>query len=173
MMEWILLQGGVMNPITVRPLKVKDQSWLPQFIARQWGEDRIIAHGEVYIPSHLPGFVAEQKTDFVGLATYQIGAGACEVVTLDSQLPRQGIGRALLQAVRAAAIEQGCRRLWLVTTNDNLDALAFYQKCGLRIVAVHPGAVDAARRLKPSIPLMNENGLPLHDELELEEILPG
>ncbi|WP_215909533.1 hypothetical protein [Streptacidiphilus fuscans] len=57
---------------------------------------------------------------------------------------------------------------WLVTTNDNLDALRFYQRRGLRIVGVAPGAVDAARRFKPSIPVTGEYGIPLRDELTLE-----
>jgi hypothetical protein len=62
----------------------------------------------------------------------------------------------------------------LITTNDNLHAIKFYEKQGFRIIAVHRGAVDRARVLKPSIPLVAENGIELHDELELELILaPG
>lgn len=60
-------------------------------------------------------------------------------------------------------------RIWLITTNDNLNALGFYQKRGFRIKAVYPGAVDEARRIKPEIPLAASNGIPIRDEIELEK----
>jgi hypothetical protein len=41
----------------------------------------------------------------------------------------------------------------------------------MRLVAVHRGGVDEARRLKPSIPLIGEHGIPIHDELEFEREL--
>jgi hypothetical protein len=82
--------------------------------------------------------------------------------------PGQGVGTALIEAVKVAAIEAGCRRLWLMTTNDNLHALGFYQRRGFRLVAVYPGAVDAARLLKPEIPLLGNDGIPIRDEIELE-----
>jgi hypothetical protein len=59
--------------------------------------------------------------------------------------------------------------VWLVTTNDNLVALRFYQRRGFRLSALRPGAVDEARRrLKPAIPDAGAFGIPLRDELELE-----
>ena len=58
--------------------------------------------------------------------------------------------------------------MWLITTNDNLNALRFYQGRGFRLVAVHPGAVEASRRLKPQIPELGSFGIPIRDELELE-----
>ena len=67
----------------------------------------------------------------------------------------------------------GLRRVWLVTTNDNLDALRFYQRRGLRIAAVHPGAVDRSRAVKPTIPLVDAYGIPLRDELIMELRLDG
>ncbi|MGH2876950.1 MAG: hypothetical protein ACRDLV_11925 [Solirubrobacteraceae bacterium] len=38
-------------------------------------------------------------------------------------------------------------------------------------MAVHRGAFDEARRLKPSIPPVGEYGIAIHDELELEFLL--
>jgi hypothetical protein len=58
--------------------------------------------------------------------------------------------------------------LWLVTTNDNTHALRFYHRLGFRLAALHPGAVEAARRLKPEIPLLGLDEIPIRDELELE-----
>jgi ribosomal protein S18 acetylase RimI-like enzyme len=56
----------------------------------------------------------------------------------------------------------------VTTTNDNLNALRFYQRRGFRIMGVHPGAVNEARRLKPSIPAIGAYGIPICDEIDLE-----
>jgi GNAT superfamily N-acetyltransferase len=74
----------------------------------------------------------------------------------------------LLGAVEEVARAQGCRRLRLVTTNNNLRALLFYQRAGFRLVALMPGAVEESRKLKPSIPELDAAGLPISDELHLE-----
>jgi len=85
--------------------------------------------------------------------------------------PGIGIGTLLIKAVAQVAREAGCKRLWLITANDNLDALRFYQKHGYTLVAVHRHAVDAARQLKPGIPLIGDDQIPLHDEIELEMLI--
>ena len=71
--------------------------------------------------------------------------------------------------VRNAAIEAGCTRLWLITTNDNLRALELYQRWGMEIVAFHRHAVTEARRhLNPSTPERGAHGIPIAHEFELE-----
>ena len=116
----------------------------------------------------LPGLVAEDDGERVGLLTYDLDGAALEVVTIDAVRPGAGVGTTLLAAVRDVAKNIGARRVWLVTTNDNLAALRVYQRRGLRLMAVHAGAVDLARELKPSIPALGAYGIPLRDELELE-----
>jgi GNAT superfamily N-acetyltransferase len=84
----------------------------------------------------------------------------------------RGTGSALVEAVSAVALEAGSRLLWVLTTNDNVDALWFYQRRGFRIRSIRPGAVDEARRsIKPEIPAIGDHGIPLHDEIELEQEL--
>jgi N-acetylglutamate synthase-like GNAT family acetyltransferase len=109
----------------------------------------------------------------VGLVTFRVDdAGDCEIVTLDSLLYRgAGVGTALVGAVRRQAETRKCRRLWLVTTNDNLDAMRFYQRRGFALVSVHRGAADRARLLKPSIPSVGTYAIPIRDEVELEVVL--
>ena len=76
---------------------------------------------------------------------------------------------ALLDAVLDRASVAGAHRVWLVTTNDNVDALRFYQRRGMRLVRLWPDAVTQARKLlKPEIPLIGAEGIPIRDELELE-----
>jgi ribosomal protein S18 acetylase RimI-like enzyme len=90
------------------------------------------------------------------------------VITVDALVERKGIGAALLAAAQREARNHGCARMWLITTNDNLGAFAFYQKQGMRMSAVYPDAVTAARKLKPQIPLIAENGILIRDEVEFE-----
>jgi len=105
----------------------------------------------------------------MGLVTYRIEADGCELVSIVAVESGQGIGTVLVEELREEALAAGCRRIWLVTTNDNLDALRFYQRRGFRIVSLRPGAVDEARRsLKPEIPEAGAFGIRIRDELELE-----
>ena len=157
--------------MNIRSLAPADRDWVTRHVREHWSAEIVVAHGTLYHPAALPGFVAEMDGEVAGLVTFHIAGDACEIVTLDSLHPDQGIGTALVEAVKVAAGAAGCRRLWLITTNDNLHALGFYQKRGFRLVAVHPGAVDAARRLKPEIPLIGNDGIPIRDEIELEIVL--
>lgn len=104
----------------------------------------------------------------VGLVTYRIDGYECEIVTLDSLVEGMGIGSALVGAVKAAAVSAKCNRIWLITTNDNLTALRFYQKRGFVLAAVYPNALEQSRKLKPEIPFVGRHGIQLRDEIELE-----
>ena len=160
-----------MSDVEIRPLVAADRAWVAQFIVEQWGDAMVVAHGRVYYPAELPGFAAFADGRCVGLLSYQLAGDACEIVTLDSLLEGRGIGSRLIAAVLAAPRAAGCARLWLITTNDNMRALHFYQKRGFALVAVHRGAVDRARALKPAIPTLGFGGIPLRDEIELERWL--
>jgi N-acetylglutamate synthase-like GNAT family acetyltransferase len=127
----------------------------------------------MYYPEKLPGFVATIDTKLVGLLTYEILNRECEVVTINSTSERLGIGSGLLEAVRKAAILAQCKRLWLITTNDNTRALRFYQKRGFRLLALYPNQLEKSRLLKPEIPQVGMDGIPLRDEIELEISLSG
>jgi ribosomal protein S18 acetylase RimI-like enzyme len=116
-----------------------------------------------------PAVLAWSDGELTGAATYVVDRDGCELLTLHAMTRRSGTGSALLAAVEEIARDAGCRRLWLVTTNDNIEALRFYQRRGFRLVQIRPGAVDRSRDLlKPEIPLTGEHGIPLRDELELE-----
>ncbi len=159
-----------MSDIFIRPVDSDDGDWIAQFITERWGAEFVAAHYEVYHCRNLPGFVATEGEKKVGLLTYKIVAGDCEVVSLDSLQPCVGIGTGLIDAVKGAAYESGCKRLWLVTTNDNMNALRFYQKRGFAMVKINRNAIEFARNLKP-VPLTGADGIPLRDEIELEMML--
>jgi ribosomal protein S18 acetylase RimI-like enzyme len=107
----------------------------------------------------------------VGLLTYYIEGDECEIVTLDSLAEGIGVGSALVDAAKKAATTARCARLWLITTNDNLHAIRFYQKRDFDLVAVHRYAVRRSRKIKPQIPKYGIDGIPLQDEIEMELLL--
>ena len=147
-----------------------ERAGLRVFWVEHWGADWMVAHGRIFRLDELDGFLAREKNELLGLATFWLEAGACEVVSLDSLRPGQGIGTALLRAVEDCARQAGCRVLKLTTTNDNTRALRFYQKLGFELAALRPGAVNLSRRLKPSIPEFGLDGIPIRDEIDL--VLP-
>lgn len=155
----------------IRPLVPEDKAWVSKFISEHWGADLVVVHGMIYQPSLLPGFAAIQDNAPVGLITYHIEGQSCEIVTLDSLRESIGIGTTLIDAVKKFVRNASCTRLWLVTTNDNLKALRFYQKRGFVLIALHRNAIENARKIKPQIPLIGNDGIPLRDEIELEMIL--
>lgn len=150
-----------------------DRRWLADLLGVEWGGEAMVTRGVTHRFDAVASLMALSGDQPVGAATYVLitDASSCELLTLNATVQRQGTGTALLAALEDLARRQGCRRVWLVTGNDNLDALRFYQRRGYRVVAVHAGAIDAARRLKPTIPVVGNHGIPLHDEIELEKRL--
>ena len=134
---------------------------------------RVARLGRVEHALDHPALVAEQEGTLVGVLTYVLGDGDCEILTLHAAERFGGTGTELVEAVEALAAGAGCQRLWVITTNDNVDALRFYQRRGFRLAALHPGAVDHSRaHLKPEIPPVGDHGIDLRDELELDKV-PG
>ncbi len=155
-----------MPEYSIRPVLPEDREWIRSLLVEHWGSDFVVVHETVFYPLKLPGFIAMQGELRAGLITYVLSDPDCEIATLNSLTPSQGIGSALLGAVKNLAIGSGCRRLRLTTTNDNLQALHFYQKRGFVLTALRPNALEKTRRLKP-IPQRGENGIPIRDEIEL------
>lgn len=157
--------------MNIRRLTHADLPRLRQFWKENWGADFMVAHGEIYRPEQLDGFVVEEHHEWVGLITFVIKDNEMEITSLDSLRKGQGIGTELMNTVVNEARQQNCKRVFLITTNDNLNALGFYQRRGFELVKIDRGAVSESRKIKPGIPLIGENNIPLRDEIELEMIL--
>jgi ribosomal protein S18 acetylase RimI-like enzyme len=153
----------------VRPANDDERHEVAALWAERWGSPRMVTRGRVHEPMGLPMLVALDADERIaGALTYEVRDGEMEAVTVDAFIARIGAGRALIEAAAAEAGRLGCRRLWLITTNDNTPALRFYQRCGMTLAALHRGEIAASRLLKPEIPEVGRDGIPIRDELELE-----
>jgi ribosomal protein S18 acetylase RimI-like enzyme len=164
-------QEKTVRRFQIRPSNKEDKPWVENLMQEWWAGPEQVTRGRVLRADELPGFVAVEKGKPMGLITYRIDGVECEIVTMNSLSGGKGVGTALIDTVRDVAAEAGCRRLWLITTNDNTGALRFYQKRGFRLVAVHRNAVEKSRKLKPEIPMTGNDGIPVRDEIEMELIL--
>ncbi|HVP07631.1 MAG TPA: GNAT family N-acetyltransferase [Candidatus Acidoferrum sp.] len=146
----------------------EDQDYICE-IFNEWGADFVVTNGRKTYYRDVSGFYVEDESgERIGLITYQMNTGECEIVTLNSSMRQFGIGSALIAAVIEIARAERCRRVWLITTNDNVNAIRFYQLLGFSFAALRVGAIEHSRRLKPSIPLTGRHGIPIRDELEFE-----
>ena len=142
------------------------------FFMKHWGSAEMVVSSGVYNCSELDGFIyINEHDEITGLITYMIRDNECEIISLDSTEEGKGIGTELVRVVEDLAKQHRCEVISLLTTNDNLHALKFYQKRGYRIVEIIPNAVQKARAIKPSIPLIGNDDIPLHDELKLQKVL--
>ena len=160
-----------------RRIEDKDRPAIAEFIEGHWHSKMVMSRGQRYYPHEQDGFIEWRGGKIVGLLTLRSNGESMELLTLNSTLEGQGIGSALMLMSFELAREQKLTSIWLTTTNDNLSAIGFYQRLGFRMVAVNVGAVDEARRVKPQIPEVGQNGIPIHDEilleLKIQPALPG
>lgn len=136
-------------------------------MTEQFGSPVMVTRGQIYDATMLSGLIATHDGTPCGFLLFHIEADVCEIVALAASSHGQGIGTALVDALHTQARALGCTRIIVITTNDNLRALGFYQKRGFRLVAIYPDAVELARAFKPEIPDLGDNGIPVRDEIEL------
>lgn len=155
------------EPITIRLITPEDAPWILSFVKQEWGSDIMVTKGQIHHCAHCKGLIAEENTVPVGLLLYEIKEKNIEIVSLNAIKKYAGIGTGLLEKLTRIAQQNEIKKIWLVTTNDNLDALRFYQKRGFVFSAVYPNTIEKSRAIKPQIPLYGNYGIPLRDEIEL------
>lgn len=149
-----------------------EELWLRDLWQSQWGGDVMISRGHAYLLHDLKWLFARLDGELAGAATYRPdGRNGIELMSLDATRKGLGIGTSLLRYLENNAAGNSIQRLWLITSNDNVDSLRFYQKRGYRFQSIYPGAIDEARKKKPSIPLFGDYGIEIHDEIELAKDL--
>ncbi|MDR0396556.1 MAG: GNAT family N-acetyltransferase [Oscillospiraceae bacterium] len=150
----------------IRPIDAESRPAVTAFIAEHWYGTDMLIRGEIIDMSMVDGYVLFEDGILTGLVTYIVRGDACEITSIDSMAEKRGVGTALINTVKDRAREMGCKRLQLMTMNDNLNAIGFYQKRGFDLVGINLWAMDREREQKPSIPLIGMNGIPIHHEIE-------
>lgn len=160
-----------MKKFHIKGIKSENQDWINRLLQNEWLSTKVVSRGKLHDASKLPGFIAFQNDKPIGLITYYIQGKDCEIVSLNSLFEGIGVATELIKNVKEIAVGEGCKRLWLITTNDNIDVIGFYLKCGFTLCAVHRNALIESRKLKPEIPEIGNYGIPIKDEIEFEIIL--
>lgn len=142
-----------------------------QYIKEAWGGPMIVTLGNLYDSRKLSGYVIMDEDKVVGAVLYRFDNGECEIAVLYSLIENQGVGSALIKQVINTAVENGCKRVWLVTSNDNTHAIRFYQRFGFDLKQVHINSFDVIREFKPGLPERGIDNIPLAHEFEFELLL--
>lgn len=103
--------------------------------------------------------------------TWKQDGDLAELVSVHADPPGGGLGAELMAIVEERLRAAGVRRVLVATTNDNVDALRFYQRHGFRLVRLHLDWMERVRERKPQVPLTGNGGLPLQDLWEMEKPL--
>ena len=155
----------------VEAISGRTRPFIDRQIAESWGGPYIVSRGVLHDTRTQPGFVAVENGEVAGYILYNIDGCDCEITVLESLRQNRGIGTALINEVLRVARETQCHRVWLITTNDLTHAIRFYQRFGFALKAVYIDAMDAARKLKPQIPLLGDDDIPIQHEFEFEILL--
>lgn len=153
------------------PITAADRAAVDRFIVKHWYTTEMVVRGKVFDLSKAEGLFAREEGQITGLVTYIFYGDTMEILSLDSLRENRGLGSQLLEGAVDQARLRGCRRVVLITTNDNIRAIRFYQKRGFDLAALYCNALDRAREWKPEIPLVSEEGIPIRHELEFERLL--
>lgn len=152
----------------IKIISAKNREQVNDFISSHWFSTDMVVRGEVVDMKVLDGFVVYDGETITGLTTYRIEDDECEIMSLDSLRENQGTGTALINKVIEKAAKEKCTKIKLITTNDNINAMRFYQKRGFDMAKLYHNALDVSRKLKPSIPMLGDFDIPLKHEIEFE-----
>jgi GNAT superfamily N-acetyltransferase len=153
---------------TVRPYVAADEAWAAPLLDEQFGGRFQARAGELLDALALEGFTAWRDVEPIGILMFRADEDWIELFLILAVPPRSGTGTALLDALVGEVRSRGVSRIRLTTTNDNTRAQRFYEQHGFVLVDVRRGAVDEARRSKPTIPTVAADGTPITDELDYE-----
>ena len=138
------------------------------FIKQHWYTTTMIIRGKEIDMTKVDGFYFRDGKTIIGLITYIVYNNTLEITSLDSLQENQGIGSELVETVIHEAKERNLQKIVLITTNDNINAIRFYQKRGFDMAHLFRNAMDISRKLKPEIPSIGDNSIPLRHEIEFE-----
>ena len=158
-----------MRSMEITSITPENRSIINEFLMKHWYSTDMVVCGEKIDMTKLDGLAVFSQGEITALLTYRIKPDhTCEIISLDSLIENQGTATKLLQKVFDIARTCSCKTVTVMTTNDNLKAIDFYQKRGFDKIRLHYNTVEKSRKIKPEIPLLGDHGIPLRHELEFE-----
>jgi N-acetylglutamate synthase-like GNAT family acetyltransferase len=161
----VVLTGCAMEYTSITD---QNRPQITSLLEKLWFSTTMVIRGKQIDMTRLDGLIAKDAEEIVGLLTFTIEDDTCEIISLNSLMEGRGIATSLVERLRAIAEEKKCRKILVVTTNDNTDAIRFYQKRGFDMATLHHDALEVSRKLKPEIPLLGQNDIPIRHEIEFE-----
>ena len=152
----------------VKDIVLEERKKINNFILKRWLSLRMILRGKIVDLKNIDGFYIEDKNNIIAVITYRIVGFSLEIISLDSVYENKRIGSLLINKIKAFANECNLKNIIVITRNDNLRALGFYQKKGFILNKVFFDSIKQACKLKPEIPIKNKNGILIRDEIELK-----
>ena len=157
--------------LKIRPAASADNKWLEELMNRDWGGLPLVIRGKKFYPSQLDGIIAENENGIAGFLFYEVRDKDCEIIVFEVFDKFKGTGTSILDNLKEVAKDKKCQRIYLMTTNDHLDALRFYQKRGFHICGIHIDSVKNSRKIKPTIGMIGDHDIPVRDEIDFEFLL--
>ncbi len=156
---------------SIMKISKENQKEVEAFFQANWGSSIIVSRGKIHHANDLSGYILYENNHINGLITYFVDNKECEIVSLDSLSEKKGNGTKLLNLAINAAKNHNCNRVCLMTTNDNTNAIRYYQKRGFMIKDLYLNAIERSRAIKPEIPLYGFDGIPILHEIEFELLI--
>lgn len=158
----------VEQEIILRKVEKKDESLIIKLMDEHWGGEPLVVNCKKYYPSMMHGILAFDGQDCQGLLTYNKTDQVYEIIVLHALYQFRGIGTLLLNKFIKLVKSEGGNKIVVMTTNDNIDALRFYQRRGFTLSALRLNVLSQARKIKATIPEVGDYGILLKDEILLE-----
>lgn len=132
-----------------------------ELFQKNWGNTSMVYNRELYNLESLDYIEEYHDSSFGGIITFFEKDHSIHIVSLDTVMSNQGIGTSLLNSLTELAVKRHKSAIYVETTNDNCDAIRFYQTHDFDIYDLQLNEVAIQRKLKPSIPLIGCYNIPI------------
>jgi ribosomal protein S18 acetylase RimI-like enzyme len=153
---------------TIGKVANKDERSTIRRLTREfWGEEEQLTFDKRFAMAGLPAYVAKTGHDLVGFVSFAEMSDFLIIVGLGVLPSYQGcgVGTKLVGKVENEARKHGKEGILVSTSNDDLPALAFYQRLGFQICEIKPNVIAE----KHGTVLQGIGGLPIRDEIRLRK----
>ena len=152
----------------IRFIQPNEKQEIKALFVREWNSNMMVSRGHQHLVENLECVIATTEDKISGVLTFNIQNNQAEIVSLESFEEGKGIGIKLLDFALNHFKMLDLERIWLITSNDNCNAMRFYQKRDWIMVNIHLNAIEEARKMKPEIPLIGYDNIPILHEIEFE-----